>query len=81
MGERDVKICENCLGPNPVWRAPNALWKFAMAYPGEKNYPRGIICPLCFIERAEKRGVMPIWHLSEGPLSPSQRHKSKTRAT
>ena len=43
--------CEACKGPNVVWFAPNELWN--VATDGQWS----ILCPVCFITRAELRGI------------------------
>ena len=43
-------VCRMCGGFNPVWFAPNELWR--RVFPQE-----GIVCPTCFIKAAERLGV------------------------
>lgn len=54
--------CRCCGQSNPVWSAPNDLWNCVM---GGSD---GILCPRCFIDRAEMVGAAPeIWMV--GPAS------------
>lgn len=43
--------CGDCGVANPVWFAPSPLWNLVM------GGPDGIVCPLCFIKRAEAKGI------------------------
>src|SRR4051812_19830995 len=51
------KACQDCGGRNPVWFAPNSVWNLVMGGPDAKGDPGGIICPVCFIQRANACGV------------------------
>jgi hypothetical protein len=56
--------CGNCGSINPVWFAPNVLWNLVIGGPEATDDPGGILCPACFIERAESRGIAPTaWEL------------------
>lgn len=56
--------CQDCARDNPVWFAPNAVWNLALGGPDAKGDPGGILCPLCFIRRAEAAGIVPTgWEL------------------
>lgn len=44
-------ICNNCGGENPLWSADNDLWNKVNAS------PNGILCPICFIKKANHLGV------------------------
>lgn len=58
------KVCMDCHGHNPVWFAPNDVWNFVIGGPDAKGDPGGFYCPNCFIDRAEKVGVVPsAWKL------------------
>lgn len=50
--------CEECGGRNVVWFAPNDLWNRVMRG-GDRGAPDvlEIVCPVCFIRRAEAAGV------------------------
>lgn len=43
--------CQDCNGPNIVWFAANGLWNRVM------GGPDGVVCPGCFVRRAEGMGV------------------------
>lgn len=45
------KICEHCGGDNPTWSADNGLWNEV------NGSPNGIMCPKCFEEMAENKGI------------------------
>lgn len=53
-------LCAECGGPNVVWFAPNDLWNAVMR-DGDRGNPDlvGIVCPVCFIRRAERAGHRP----------------------
>jgi hypothetical protein len=56
--------CDDCGGANPVWFASNELWNRVMGGPHAKDDPGGIVCPGCFILRAEDEGIVPTaWEL------------------
>lgn len=63
--------CEDCDRPNPVWFAPNELWNLVMGGPEAKGDPGGMLCPNCFMERAEKAGIVPTaWFVAPSPAPP-----------
>jgi hypothetical protein len=49
--------CQRCLGPNPVWHAPNELWNDVM------GSEAGIVCPTCFAVLTTDRGHGEIFRL------------------
>lgn len=58
--------CQDCDGPNVVWRAPNEVWNEIMTRVDKSN-PRGegvIVCPRCFALRAERSGFLAVWELT-----------------
>lgn len=59
-------ICETCSRAVPVWFAPNELWNEVMG-----SERQSIVCPVCFIERAEHQGVIPsAWKLDVEKITP-----------
>lgn len=50
-------FCQECGGRNPRWFASNDVWNKAI--PDRV----GILCPFCFIQRAEKAGIYAGWEL------------------
>lgn len=54
-----MTLCQDCERENPVWFAPSPLWNLVMGGPDAKDDPGGIICPNCFIKRAEAAGQTP----------------------
>lgn len=48
--------CQRCGGKNVVWSAPNDLWNAII------GKPDGILCPPCFEERAEEKGISIIFN-------------------
>lgn len=63
--------CQRCLLPNLMsWHAPSPLWNAVMRHPdGAEDY--GIVCPRCFAELAEARGVVSrrtVWHVTAEPM-------------
>lgn len=56
-------LCMDCGGENVVWFAPNDLWNRVM------GSPNGIVCPNCFIKRAERAGLdRAAWRLEPEPF-------------
>lgn len=54
---RDVHpeaTCEDCQGPNVTWFAPSWVWNIAT-----RDMRLLILCPVCFIRRAEEAGITP----------------------
>jgi len=62
----DKTGCQECGGENPVWFAPHDLWNRVMGGEDCKDDPGGILCPVCFIRRAEQVGIKEIWWV--GPV-------------
>ncbi len=50
-------ICQDCGGPNIVWFTDNATWNKVV---GNDD---GIFCPVCFVKRAESKGIVYAWKL------------------
>lgn len=63
--EHPETICQDCHGPNIVWFVDNETWNRVMGGDG------GIICPVCFVKRAESVGISDAWHLTpeNSPMS------------
>ena len=47
-----TEICEDCGRLYVLWYAPEDLWELAM------GCPAGLLCPACFSERCEEKGVV-----------------------
>jgi len=62
----DETGCQECGGENPVWFAPHDLWNRVMGGEDCKDDPGGILCPVCFIRKAEMAGIKEIWRV--GPV-------------
>ena len=58
--------CRVCGGRNVVWFTSNELWNRVMVGRDEKGDDKAkILCPVCFVQRAEKSGVQPAgWELT-----------------
>jgi len=64
--------CQDCAGHNPVWFAPSPDWNFVIGGPDAKGDPGGMLCPNCYIRRAEAAGLRPTaWIVSQEALEPS----------
>lgn len=48
-----VSHCLDCGRVDAVWFAPSELWNRVV------GSPNGVLCPSCFIDRAEAAGVVP----------------------
>jgi hypothetical protein len=57
-------VCQRCGGPNIVWSAPSPLWNEVMRG-GDINGREafGIVCPVCFAQMAEERGIASMWRV------------------
>jgi hypothetical protein len=51
------RFCQLCGGQNVTWFAPNELWNQVM------GNPNGIVCPTCFILKAQSAGVVNVWRI------------------
>jgi hypothetical protein len=51
--EHPEATCEECGRENVTWFAPNPLWNLVVR---DKDKADPMLCPLCFIRRAEKAG-------------------------
>ena len=62
------EVCGDCGGKNPRWFADNDLWNLVMGGPDARDDPGGIICPYCFMARAEASPHVDVrvWRLSDG---------------
>jgi hypothetical protein len=57
------EYCHRCYGKNIAWSAPSPLWNEVMRggnINGEEEYG-GIVCPLCFAQIAESKGIAEMW--------------------
>jgi hypothetical protein len=63
-------FCQECHRPNAAWFAPNEIWNAV-------SPDDGILCPVCFIRKAESAGFTGAWKLqpefyeSASPLASS----------
>lgn len=55
----DAIPCDDCSREVEVWFAPNPLWNLVIGGPAATDDPGGMLCPSCFIQRAEKAGIKP----------------------
>lgn len=73
MGEaHGDRKCDACHRANPVWFAPSPLWNLVIGGPEATDDPGGVLCPICFIEKAEAAGVMPAtgaWLVTKEPAA------------
>ena len=53
LAEHPEDFCDDYGGKNPRWWADHALWNLVMGGPTAKDDPGGIVCPRCFMIRAE----------------------------
>lgn len=56
--------CQQCGGPNVNWSAPNDTWNLVMG--GEA----GIVCPTCFVQNAQAKGMNTLWWLAPTKREP-----------
>lgn len=59
--------CDDCGKPYPPWMAPHDVWNLVMGGPDAKDDPGGMLCPTCFIVRAERAGEHHIWDFAPRP--------------
>ena len=73
MGEaHGDRKCDACHRDNPVWFAPSPLWNLVIGGPEATDDPGGVLCPICFIEKAEAAGIMPAtgaWLVTKEPAA------------
>jgi len=50
---------------NPVWYTDSALWNDVMGGHASEE-ASGILCPQCFMRRAENKYLITGWHISPG---------------
>jgi len=55
----DVLRCDDCGRANPVWFAPSDVWNLVVGGPDATDDPGGVLCPICFIAKAEAAGIKP----------------------
>ncbi len=67
----ELLSCMDCRTPVISWRAPNALWNLVMGGPEANDDPGGIVCPNCFLIRAEAAGISPAAWLVSDPTTPA----------
>lgn len=63
--EHPEQTCHRCGGPNITWSAPSPLWNEVMRG-GDINDAElydGIVCPICFVQLTEERGIASLWRL------------------
>jgi hypothetical protein len=53
-------ICSDCGGANVVWFTANTLWNDIVRKPMK---PDPMLCPNCFIRRAEESGIQAVWEI------------------
>lgn len=65
MGEHPEDFCDECGGRNIVWSAPNDVWNQVTGHPAGL-----ILCPVCFVRRADAAGFRDCWTLVPDALLP-----------
>lgn len=58
--EHPEAFCQQCRRRNVVWFAPSDIWNATM------GGGQGILCPVCFIEAAERAGLFGPWIVAPG---------------
>lgn len=59
--EHPEASCDDCNGPNVVWSGPSELWNAVCRPEGYLTEP--MLCPRCFMVRAEKMGSEGVWRI------------------
>lgn len=58
-------VCYDCGGPNVVWFAPSQLWNLVVRQSiRNQGGADPMLCPRCFILRADAEGVNLVWCVS-----------------
>lgn len=57
--------CQVCGRHYPSWFAPHEVWNLVMGGPDAKDDPGGLLCPTCFVSRAEENGHLAVWALTQ----------------
>lgn len=60
----DNRPCEDCGCQMLAWFAPNMIWNRVVGGPDAQYDPGGVLCPSCFIKRAEIAGIIEVWKLA-----------------
>lgn len=60
----DNRPCEDCGCQMLAWFAPNMIWNRVIGGPDAQYDPGGVLCPSCFIKRAEIAGIIEVWKLA-----------------
>lgn len=61
-GDHPEAICDDCGGANVVWFAPSEIWN-RVCRPNGEIAADPMLCPRCFILRAEAMGLKFIWEV------------------
>ena len=61
MATHPEDTCDDCGGPNIVWHTDNPTWNAVMDPTDDRP---AILCPVCFVKRAEASGVGSRWKLA-----------------
>lgn len=57
--------CMDCgTHDTPVWFTDNVFWNAVVGGPGTRYDPGGLLCPICFIRRAETVTAPTGWKLT-----------------
>lgn len=62
--------CDDCKRHYPAWRAEHDTWNAVMGGPGATDDPGGLLCPTCFLTRADGVSDVAVW-LVAADWSPS----------
>lgn len=73
-------FCQECGRPNVTWFAPSPVWNAVLDPSDERE---SILCPVCFVQRAEKAGIRPpSWKLEpEVPAAEPRKSPYSTPGT
>lgn len=64
IADVDSRPCEDCGCQMLAWFAPNMIWNRVIGGPDAQYDPGGVLCPSCFIKRAERAGIIDIWKVA-----------------
>jgi len=55
------RLCGACMAANPIWFTDSPLWNRVVGGPRAKGDPGGVLCPACFMARADHALGEQVW--------------------
>lgn len=61
--------CEDCGRRNISWFVDSQMWNAVAREPHGENYRDPMLCPACFVLRAEDAGIVATWEIKPEPAT------------